>query len=251
MPDTRTLRCQFDNPRHHTLAGRLELPADPTPRCFAVMSHCFTCSKDTLTSFRVSRGLAAQGVGVLRFDFTGLGDSGGEFADSNFTTMVEDIVSAADFLKHEYAAPVALIGHSMGGTASLLAARRIDTCKTVITLASPSQPDHVLHHFGPAMARLAAGEDASIRVAGTDYPVKPQFVEDVRQYDMNKLMAGCDTAILAVRAGRDQLVPAADADAILTFSTAQTKLLELAEADHLFSDRNQIDDIVRHILTFI
>jgi putative redox protein len=215
------------------------------------MSHCFTCSNDTLTSFRVSRGLAAQGVGVLRFDLTGLGDSGGEFADSNFTTMVEDIVSAADFLQREYTAPVALIGHSMGGTASLLAARRIDTCKTVVTLASPSQPDHVLHHFGPALARLTAGDNASIRVAGTDYPVKPQFVEDVKQYDMTRLMAGCNTAILAVRAGRDTLVPAADADAILRLSTGRSELLELAEADHLFSERSQIDNIVEHILAFI
>ena len=229
------------------LDARLDMPEDADVKTFVIMSHCFTCSKETLTTSRVSRGLAQQGIAVLRFDFTGLGNSEGNFADTNFTSMVEDIICAAEFLRAEYHSPCGLLGHSMGGTSALVASQNIASCRTVITIASPSQPSHVLHHFGPAMARLEASQDAEINVAGMMYPVKPQFIHNVREFDMDSALQAYDKSLLVIRAGKDELVKPEDAEEILTYSDNETRLFQLDEADHLFRDRQHSDLLVTEI----
>lgn len=247
MTATRTQKCTFRNPRGFVLDARLDLPRHGEPRAFAIVSHCFTCTKETLTTFRVSRGLAQHGIGTLRFDFTGLGDSEGDFSDSNFTTMVEDVLATENWLQQHYRPATTLIGHSMGGTAALLASRQLDSCRSVVTLASPSEPAHVLHHFGGILDKLEANQEARINVAGVDYPVKPQFVHDVRSYSMASLLPGYHKPVLAVRAGQDALVGHRDADEILAYTQGDTRLLDLPSADHLFSNREDMNKIVKDL----
>lgn len=242
-------KLTFTGSQHGLLDARLDTPQNIVPRGYVILSHCFTCTKETLTSARVARGLAQAGFGVLRFDFTGLGGSEGEFADTNFSSMVADILRAADYLQQHYQSPVALLGHSMGGTAALVASCNIASCKTVVTLASPSQPEHVLHHFGPVLQQLEAGQDACIRVAGVQYPVKPQFIQDVRGFNMSQLLADYRKPLLAIRAETDALVKADAAEQIAALTQGPSRVLQIPGTDHLFSDRQatlfMIDEIAR------
>lgn len=233
------------------LDGRLDLPADIEPTAYAIMCHCFTCTKETLTTSRVCRGLAQQGMAVLRFDFTGLGGSQGEFADSNFSSMVDDVLSASHYLKEHYHSPVALIGHSMGGTAVLAASPEIESCHSVITIASPAQPQHILHHFGSAMKQLEAGEDAHITVADVRYPVKPQFIADVKQYNLKHKLGSFYKRLLSIRAGKDELVAENNAEEIIRYTSAEHKLLHLDDADHLFRNREASNTMVNEIADWV
>ena len=251
MLKTQSIRCQFTGAQGSLLDARLDMPRHDAADSFAIMSHCFTCTKETLTTSRISRGLAKYGIAVLRFDFSGLGDSQGNFADSNFSTMVKDILSAAGWLEQHYRAASTLIGHSMGGTAALLASTHLGACKSVVTLASPSEPSHVLHHFGKAMPLLEAGKPAEISVAGTRYPVKPQFIDDVRTYYMQQQLVAYNKPIMAVRAGQDELVRHQDADEILAYTNADTALLDLPSADHLFRNRQHTEQIIAAIAKWI
>ncbi len=227
------------------LAGQLDFPLDTQAAAaqsrYVIISHCFTCSKQTLTTARLARALAQGGIACLRFDFTGLGDSEGTFADSTFHSMVEDVACAADFLAQHYQPAQALIGHSMGGTASLaasqLARESLSSLRSLVTLASPAEPQHVLHHFGEAMPLLRQGQIAQIEVAGQLYPVKPAFVADVESFDMQATMQNCGLPILALSAANDQLVAAEAAQAIAAYTQAEHELLQIESADHLFSDR--------------
>jgi len=237
------------------LAATLDYPEGKEPIEYAVMSHCFTCTRQTLTTARLSRGLAGAGLAVLRFDFTGLGESEGLFADTHFRSMVQDIVCAAEFLSKYYKSPSLLLGHSMGGTASL-AASQVDSAaltavRRVVTLASPAYPSHVLHHFGPAMALLEQGKSAEISVAGRAYPVKPSFVEDVRTYDMRQQMSGFDRSVLAARAGKDELIGAEAAEQILAYTKGDRCLVDIDGADHLFSNREHAAQLEKEILDWL
>jgi putative redox protein len=234
---TRTIKTGFIGGAGFQLDARLELPLE-TPRAWAIASHCFTCTKDTITIFRISRLLAEQGIAVLRFDFTGLGNSEGDFALSNFTTDVADIHAAAEFLRHNYAAPSLLIGHSLGGTAMLQAATDLDSIRAVVTIASPSQPDHVLHHFGHALTMLEQGIAASIEVAGQHYDIEPQFIEDLRRYDMQRHLASLDKPVLIFKVLHDALVDGKNADEIAAWTRGPSRIITLDKADHLLSNKD-------------
>ena len=242
-----SIPLKITNSRDILLDARIELPE--SPRYFAIMCHCFTCTKDTITTHRLSRGLAQRNIAVLRFDFTGLGKSDGEFADTNFDTMLDDLLVAAQYLKAHYQAPQVLMGHSMGGTVALAAASQIDSCKAVVTLASPSEPRHVLHHFEDVINELEAGHDAHIQVAGVHYPVKPQFVDNVRAFSMQQCLAAFNKPVLAIRAGQDELVASHNADDIVKMSAAHphTQLLEIAQANHLFTDKQDSEQLLNAI----
>lgn len=244
-------KLSFSGAQRHLLDARLDLPQDRQPHHYVVLSHCFTCTKETLTTARVARGLAQHGYAVLRFDFTGLGGSEGEFADTNFSTMVGDVLAACHYLQQHHQPAFALLGHSMGGTASLLASRELAACKTVVTLASPSQPAHVLHHFGPVLQQLEAGQDACIKVAGTQYPVKPQFIKDVRAMDMQQSMMGYNKALLAISAANDALVKPGSAEQIAAMTQGPSRVLQIPGSDHLFSDRQATQVMINEIATWL
>jgi len=236
------------------LAAMLDFPAEISPKYYVIISHCFTCTKQTLTTARLSRGLAQAGLGVLRFDFTGLGESEGEFADTHFSSMVKDVACAANWLAAHYEPAQVLIGHSMGGTASLVASQQagaLSQVQKLITLASPAYPAHVLHHFGEAMAQLQRGEPASILVAGQHYPVKPSFIKDVESYDMQQLMHDCETDIMAIQAGEDELIELSAAEAILQYTKGLRCLHKIEGADHLFSDREHAQLLLSAVVKWL
>jgi len=230
------------------LDARLELPSG-VPTAYAVASHCFTCTKDTITVFRISRMLAEHGIAVLRFDFTGLGNSKGDFAQTNFTTDVADVHAAAEYLRDNYEAPALLIGHSLGGTAVLEAAMHIHSVQAVVTIASPSQPDHVLHHFGHALTMLEQGIASSIEVAGQHYDIEPQFLEDLRRYNMQQRLTMLEKPVLIFKVLNDALVDSENADEISAWTAGPSRIVTLDKADHLLSNKEDArfvaDEIAR------
>jgi alpha/beta superfamily hydrolase len=245
---TKTIKTEFIGGAGYMLDARIERPID-TPNAYAVASHCFTCTKDTITVFRISRLLAERGIAVLRFDFTGLGNSEGDFAQTNFTTDVADALAAVEFLRENYEAPSLLIGHSLGGTAMLEAAINIERVKAVVTIASPSQPDHVLHHFGHALTLLEQGIASSIEVAGRHYDIEPQFITDLRQYDMQQRLASLAKPVLIFKVLNDALVDSENADEINAWTRGPSRIVTLDKADHLLSNKEDAafvaDEIVR------
>ena len=171
---------KFTFPGHDgsALSARLDLPDGP-PRAYALFAHCFTCGKDSLAAARISRALAGHGIAVLRFDFTGLGGSEGEFANSNFSSNVADLVCAADHLRSGLQAPTLLIGHSLGGAAVLAAAREIPEVLAVETIGAPAEPGHVAKQFHAAIPALASDDAVTVELAGRPFTIKRQFLDDV------------------------------------------------------------------------
>lgn len=246
MRDTSTLRLQFSNPQGNNLDARLELP-DGDPLAYAVFSHCCTCTKDTLATYRVSRQLAQHGIAVLRFDFTGLGGSEGDFAKTNFSSNVTDALAAIRFLENNYKAPSLLIGHSLGGTAMLEAATKARSVKAVATIASPSQPMHVLHHFGTALTMLEQGIASSIEVAGEHYEIEPQFIEDMKKHDMQQSLASLQKPVLIFKIINDALVDAYNADEIDAWTAGESRIITLEKADHILSDKTDAAYVAEEI----
>ena len=236
MHTTRTIKVRFPGGSGHELDARLELPAHE-PAVYAVFCHCFTCTKETLAAFRVSRYLASHGYGVLRFDFTGLGGSDGDFAKTSFATNVADVHAAISWLEKNHQAPALLLGHSLGGTAALEAAIDASSVRAVVTIASPSQPDHVLHHFGDALTLLEHGLPASIEVAGRHFDIEPRFIEDLRTFDMQQRLASLHKPVLIFRVTHDTLVDNDNADEIHQWVAGQSRIIDLQQSDHLLSDR--------------
>jgi putative redox protein len=243
---TRTIKVRFPGGSGHELDARLELPAHE-PAVYAVFCHCFTCTKETLAAFRVSRYLASHGYGVLRFDFTGLGGSDGDFAKTSFATNVADVHAAISWLEKNHRAPVLLLGHSLGGTAALEAAIDASSVRAVVTIASPSQPDHVLHHFGHALTLLENGLPASIEVAGRHFDIEPRFIEDLRAFDMQQRLASLHKPVLIFRVTHDALVDNDNADEISRWLAGACRIVDLQDADHLLSDRRDVQFIVDEI----
>jgi putative redox protein len=244
-----TIKTGLTGGAGYYLDARLELPSG-TPKAYAIACHCFTCTKNTITVFRISRLMAAQGIAVLRFDFTGLGNSEGDFARSNFTTNVADVHAAVAFLRKNYAAPSLLVGHSLGGTALLDAAVDVESVKAVVTIASPSQPDHVLHHFGHALTMLEQGIASSIEVAGQHFDIEPQFIEDLRQYDMQQRLALLNKPVLIFKVLHDALVDEHNADEINAWTRGPSRIITLDKADHLLSNKDDAAFVADEIATW-
>lgn len=235
MSNTRTEKIKFENSSGFLIDARLDTPID-TPNAYAIFCHCFTCTKETITTFRLCRLLAQHGIACLRFDFTGLGNSEGNFANSNFTTMVDDVIAAANYLTEHHKAPAYLFGHSMGGTAVLAASLQIESTKGIITIASPSKPDHVLHHFGGALTLLEQNQTASLNVAGQMYPMNPQFLNDVRSYDSKTLFSEINKPVLIFNVQHDKMVSPKDAEEIDKWVGGESRIVTLKTADHLLTN---------------
>src|SRR4051812_5227344 len=188
MPD-RTQMIRFRGSRGALLAARLDLPPG-SPHACALFAHCFTCSKETLAAVRVSRALMQSGIAVLRFDFTGLGGSEGEFSNTNFSSNVEDLRAAADFLRDRYAAPKIMIGHSLGGAAVLAAAASVPEAVAVATIAAPFEPDHVRGLLQSATAEIEAHGEAEVKLGGRNFRIKQQFLDDIAAHHLRDAIGG-------------------------------------------------------------
>ncbi len=232
-----TQKITFTGSQGDELAARLDLPPGP-PAAIALFAHCFTCGKDIAAASRVSAGLVAEGFGVLRFDFTGLGSSQGEFANTNFTSNVDDLVAAADMLRDDHQAPRLLIGHSLGGAAVLAAAARIPEVAAVATIAAPSDPAHVADVFTPdAMARIEEDGEAEVDLAGRSFRIRRQLLDDIGRQNLDACLAGLDAALLVMHSPIDTLVDIDHARRIYEGARHPKSFVSLDGADHLLTDR--------------
>ncbi|MFC4929886.1 alpha/beta hydrolase family protein [Massilia sp. GCM10023247] len=237
-----TERVEFEGP-HGKLSGKLDLP-DCIPRAYGVFAHCFTCSKDVLAANRISQGLAAHGVGMLRFDFAGLGASAGEFGDTNFSSNVDDLVAAAGFLREKFAAPRLLVGHSMGGTAVLAAAHRIPESKAVVTIASPSDPHYVVDSLlKEHLATLAQEGEARVKLAGRNFNIRQQFVEDATGHRLADRIAQLGRALLVMHAPGDDTVEMENALRIFETARYPKSFVSLDGVDHLVTGREDAGQV--------
>ncbi len=230
-------KLTFAGSSGETLAARLDKPAG-SPRAFALFAHCFTCSKDIFAAARISEALVERGFAVLRFDFTGLGASDGDFANTNFSSNVEDLRRAADFLRDNYDAPEILIGHSLGGAAVLAVAGDIAEVKAVATIGAPADAAHVAHNFGAKIDEIETEGVAEVQLAGRTFKIKKQFLDDLKQQSVNARIVQMRKALLIFHAPRDEIVGIENAAAIYDAAKHPKSFISLDDADHLLSRRS-------------
>jgi uncharacterized OsmC-like protein/fermentation-respiration switch protein FrsA (DUF1100 family) len=231
-----TERFQFAGSGGHQLAAALDLP-DGAITAYALFAHCFTCSKDVLAAKRIAAALSAKGIAVLRFDFTGLGSSEGDFANSTFSSNVADLVLAADHLRQTRKAPAILIGHSLGGAAILAAAGQIPEAKAVVTIAAPSDPAHVTHLFKERIEDIRQQGEVEVSLAGRPFRIKREFLDDVAERSLNPQIAKLHKALLVMHSPTDDTVGIDNATHIFVAARHPKSFVSLAGADHLLSQR--------------
>ena len=216
------------------LAARLDLPPG-RPRGYALFAHCFSCSKDVHAARRIAAGLAREGFGVLRFDFTGLGLSEGDFANTNFSTNVQDLVAAARWLAEHHGGPDLLVGHSLGGAAVIVAAEHIPQVRAVATIGAPSDADHVLHQFAPALGQIEEAGKADVVLAGRPFTIEKQFVEDVRGAKVRDAASALRKPLMVMHAPRDEIVGIDNATGLFIAAKHPKSFVSLDDADHLLT----------------
>ena len=230
----KTDTVNFKSANGHNLSGRLERPVG-APRAWAVFAHCFTCSKESAAAVRVSRGLAAHGFAVLRFDFAGIGASGGKFADATFSSNVDDLVAAADYLRTEHGRPALLIGHSLGGAAVLAAADRIADAAAVVTISAPADVAHVEQNFSSALAAIESEGAADVKLGGKQFTITREHLRDYRNQPQAKRIAGLRKALLVLHAPTDDVVGVDNATAIFMSAKHPKSFISLDDANHFLT----------------
>jgi len=242
----RSERFNFPNSKGEKLAALLDLPLG-SPTAYTLFAHCFTCGKDNLAAKRIAEQLTMRGLGVLRFDFTGLGGSQGDFANTNFSSNVDDLVAAADHLRKTYAAPTILIGHSLGGTAMLAAAGKIPEARGVATIAAPYQPNHVTNLFKADIEKLREDGEIEVTLAGRPFQIKREFLEDVADKNLHDHIVKLRKALLVLHSPTDDIVGIENATQIFTTAKHPKSFVSLAGADHLLSRRSDAEYVANVI----
>src|SRR5512139_115182 len=231
-----TERFQFTGEGGHQLAAALDTPDGPI-QAYALFAHCFTCGKDVLAAKRIAAALAARGIAVLRFDFTGLGSSEGDFANSTFSSNVADLVLAADHLRQTRKAPAILIGHSLGGAAILAAAGQIPEAKAVVTIAAPSDPAHVTGLFKDRIEDIRNDGEVEVSLAGRPFHIKREFLDDVAEQELTADIAKLHKALLVMHSPTDDTVGIDNATHIFVAAKHPKSFVSLAGSDHLLSGK--------------
>lgn len=220
-----------------TLHAYLELPADGKPDQFAIFAHCFTCNSELSAVKNISRELTSHGFGVVRFDFTGLGQSTGDFSDSGFSANIEDLCEVSDFLKENYSAPTLLIGHSLGGAAALVAAHKIDSIKAVVTIGAPATTSHVTHLFEDDLEEIKKQGSAQVNIGGRPFQIKSQFVDDLEAHDVLSHLKDLKKPLLILHSPQDDVVSIDNAAEIYQKAFHPKSFVSLDGADHLLKNR--------------
>ena len=231
-------RVEFPSKQGERLAGRLDTP-EAAPRAWAVFAHCFTCSKDSKAATYIARALADAGFGVLRFDFTGLGGSDGDFANTHFTSNVDDLVAAADWLRQTHGAPALLIGHSLGGAAVLAAASQVADCRAVATLGAPFDPAHVTHQFGDGLTLIDEHGEATVQLAGRPFKIKQAFIDDLTGQPQTARIRHLRRPLMVLHSPEDGVVSVDNARQIFETAVHPKSFIALDGADHLLT---QVED---------
>ncbi|MCD6582798.1 MAG: alpha/beta fold hydrolase [Desulfuromusa sp.] len=226
---------QFPNRDGSLLSGRIDLPEDETPIAWALFAHCFTCGKSLKAISHISRALTQEKIAVLRFDFTGLGESEGDFSTSNLSSNMEDLVAAADWLKNHYQAPSILVGHSFGGAAVLQVAQHLPEVRAVATIAAPFDPGHITHLLGDALPDIKRQGYAKVKLAGREFTISKEFVNDLETHQSEKRIKHLNRALLVLHSPIDRTVDIENAQLIYQAAKHPKSFLSLDAADHLLS----------------
>lgn len=230
-------QASFSGAHGTMLAARLDAPDGP-PRAHALFAHCFTCNKDIFAASRIAQTLVEHGIAVLRFDFTGLGHSEGEFANTNFSSNVADLVAAADWLRGEHAAPALLIGHSLGGAAVLAAAAEMPEVRAVATIGAPSDPGHVAGLFREHVPEIEARGEALVQLAGRPFRIRREFLADAAEQNLREKVAHLGRALLVLHSPVDETVAIGNATGIFVNARHPKSFISLDDADHLLRKRS-------------
>lgn len=233
-------KLQFPGHTGEMLAARLDIPGGE-PHAYALFAHCFTCSKDIFAASRISASLVERGLAVLRFDFTGLGMSEGEFANTNFSSNVTDLVKAADFLRENHAAPTLLIGHSLGGAAVLAAASQIHEVRAVATIGAPSEPAHVQKQLGANVDLIREQGEFEVQLAGRPFRIQKQFLDDLEASTIRQRVHDLGRALLVMHSPVDDTVGIDNARQIFEAARHPKSFISLDDADHLLRKRRDAE----------
>lgn len=231
-------KVYFQNNLGYILSAKLEFPMLPKPLGYAIFAHVFTGNKNLIAAKHISRALRLEGFAVLRFDFTGLGESEGDFADTNFTSNVDDLVAAADYLEEHYEAPRLIVGHSLGGAASIFAAKKIDSIQAIATIGAPSEPEHVTHLLSDKMSEIENEGKAIIELDGRTFTIKKQFLDDIKQHKLPVVLEDMDKSILVLHSPQDRVVEIENAAAIYHAAKHPKSFVTLNHANHMLTNKD-------------
>ena len=230
-------KIKFTNTQGNELAARIELPDYETPKGFALFAHCFTCNKNLSAVRNIGKALTNSGIAVLRFDFTGLGESEGDFENTNFSSNIDDLISAAKFLEENYSAPDIIIGHSLGGAAVLFASQHIPSVKAVATIGAPSNPKHVSHLFKSGVDEINKNGEATLIIGGREFKIKKHFLDDINEKNMDKTLKNLKGSLLVMHSPQDTTVGIENAAQIYKCAWHPKSFISLDGADHLLTNK--------------
>ena len=245
------IKVEFPNASGQALAGLLEMPPPGVPAArYAIFAHCFTCGKDIAAASRISRALANRGIAVLRFDFTGLGNSDGDFANTNFSSNVTDLLAAANALEEQHQAPSMLIGHSLGGAAILAAAPQLASVEAVVTIGAPATPEHVKHLFSAAHQELKDVGEAEVKIGSRNFRIKRQLLDDLARYGDASHLGKLGRALLVFHSPVDKIVSIDEAARIYQAARHPKSFVSLDKADHLLSNRDDAEYVAETLVAW-
>ena len=230
----KTTQITFTGALGETLSARLDEP-ESDARAYAIFSHCFTCNKDLPVVRRISTALTTHGIAVLRFDFTGLGQSEGEFSASNFSSNVADLVCAADWLTEHHQPPKLIVGHSLGGAAALAAATKVESVSAVATIAAPSEPNHITAMFSDRAEEVKQAGKADVEIAGRTFEISKQFIDDVEAYSLLEQVASLRRALLIFHSPQDAVVSLDHAASLYKAAKHPKSFVSIDGGDHMLS----------------
>lgn len=233
------MKLEFEGSQGHKLAAKLDKPEDGNIKAYALFAHCFTCHKDILGASNIAKTLVEEGYAVLRFDFTGLGASEGDFANTNFSSNIEDLINAADFMRNELEAPKLIIGHSLGGAAVLVAASQIPEVRAVATVGAPADSAHVAENFSGDRDKIMKDGEAQVCLVGRPFTIKKQFIEDLESQNMERAISTLKKPLLVLHAPLDKTVGIENAAQIFTLAKHPKSFISLDTADHLLSVKKE------------
>lgn len=244
-------KVTFKNHQDIELAGLLELPANnKTVRCYALFAHCFTCGKDIAAASRIARALTKHGIAVFRFDFTGLGNSDGDFANTNFSSNIDDLLAATEMLERDYSAPQLLIGHSLGGAAVLSAVDRMPSIKALATIGSPATADHVQHLFTCSMDELTEKGEAEVSIGMRKFNVRKQLIDDLEKHGDVKHIAHLRRPLMVFHSPIDDVVSVDEAAKIFMAAKHPKSYISLDNADHLLSKAEDAEFVAQTLASW-